>query len=76
MEKLKTVVKFYDGKKAVYKDLFNDDEELFFCYQGAEYRFKKDQHWGDNKNIFNSVVSADETPKTIKVVDWSRRRFG
>ena len=74
MEKLKTVVKFYDGKKDIYRDLFNDDDELFFCYKGAEYRFKKDQHWGDNKNTFTSVVSADEKPKRIEIVDWCRAK--
>ncbi len=76
MEKLRTVVKFYDNKKAIYRDLFNDDDQLFFCYQGAEYRYNKESFWihSDDKDVFKSVTSNGDKPKTIKIVDWKRAK--
>ncbi len=70
MGKTNTVVKFYDGTKEVYRDLFNRDGQLFFCYQGAEYKYDT----VSTGLIFHSVASSDETPKTIVVVDWMRPR--
>ena len=66
--KTKTTVKFYDGTWAIYRDLFSDGKELYFYYEGAEYRHKPE----DYTSLFNSVVSKDEESKQIRIVDWHR----